>query len=80
MVVTLPQPLSDAAASLARRAGISLEQLYIRAVEEYVHAHSRSERYEGVTEALNRIYAREPSELDPGIARLQSAALDKDDW
>lgn len=30
---------------------------------------------EGITEALNRVYGQESSELDPGWARLQSASL-----
>src|SRR6185436_18983260 len=37
-------------------------------------------RAEEITEALNRIYSREDSSLDPVLAALQTRALPRDDW
>jgi hypothetical protein len=33
-----------------------------------------------VTEALNRVYEREPSALEPGLATLQSRSLPREVW
>ncbi len=41
---------------------------------------SAGDRYRGVTETLDRVYANEPSELDPGLAQLQSEALGPGEW
>lgn len=50
--------------------------LYARAIAAFVEIH-RSQR---VTEALNRIYAAEPSRLDSVLARMQLASLPDEDW
>lgn len=74
--VSLPDPIFEAAEDVARQLGMSRSQLYAEAVQAYVRAH----REEGVTEALNRVYDSEPSELDPAVAALQSASLQDEDW
>ena len=78
--VLLPEPLSETAFRLARVLGISLDQLCAEAIEEYVRTRDQSDRYHGVTETLDRVYANEPSKLDPDLARLQSEALETDEW
>ena len=77
--ISLPEPLTAAAARLARQMGISFDQLCAEAIGKYVHSRGEETRYEGVTEALDRVYDHEPSELDPGLARLQAEALEEDD-
>ena len=75
-VVSLPDPVFEAADELAARLEMSRSQLYAAAIDAYL----RSRRDDGVTEALNRIYEKEPSELAPDLARLQSASLPVSDF
>lgn len=74
--IFLPNDLFDAADRLAKRLGVSRDELYASAIEEYLRAH----RDAAVTEALNRIYEEEDSSLKAGLVTLQSAALNRDDW
>jgi metal-responsive CopG/Arc/MetJ family transcriptional regulator len=74
--VSLPDPLFQAADELAKRLGISRSELYAIAIGEYLSTHQK----EAVTEALNRVYEREPSGLDPVVAAIQAASLGEDDW
>jgi metal-responsive CopG/Arc/MetJ family transcriptional regulator len=74
--VSLPDLLFEAADGLAQKLGISRSELYARALAAFLRAHDRS----GITQDLDRVYAEEDSALDPALARLQSAALSRDDW
>jgi metal-responsive CopG/Arc/MetJ family transcriptional regulator len=74
--VSLPNPLFEAADQLAKKLGVSRSELYARAIAEYL----KSRRSEGITEALNRVYREEPSNLDPVIAAIQAASLPRDEW
>ena len=74
--VSLPGPLFEAADQLAKRLGISRSELYATAIEEYLQAHGG----QGITEALNRIYEKEPSGLDPVVGAIQAASLSRDEW
>lgn len=74
--ISVPDPVFEAGEELASRLGISRNELYVRALSEFVS--TRME--DSVTDALNRVYAKESSELDPSLARLQNASLPEDDW
>ena len=74
--ISIPDPTFEAAEAVARRLGLSRSALYARAVEEFVRAH----RGEGVTAALDAVYATEESTLDPVLDHLQVASLTKEDW
>ena len=74
--ISIPDPVFQSAESLAKRMGISRSELFCRAVESYVEAH----RYDRVREALDAVYAEEPSGVDHALAELQSASLPKEDW
>ena len=74
--ISLPDPIYDEAEELASRLGMSRSQLYATAVQELIRSH----RSDDVTEALNRVYAEEPSGLDPGIAALQAASIRDEEW
>lgn len=74
--ISLPDAVFEAADELAQRLGMSRSELYATAVEEYVRAHRR----EGVTEALNQVYAKESSGLDAGLAMIQALSLPRDEW
>lgn len=73
--VSIPDPVFAAAEKLATRLGISRSQLYTRALAELLE----KRREDRITEELDRLYAREPSSLDPALARLQTASL-PEDW
>ncbi len=74
--VSIPDTVFDAAEQLAQRLDISRSQLYTQAVEVFV----RKYRNEGITAALDQIYAEEPSELNPAWTALQAAALPANEW
>ncbi|MFL6231637.1 MAG: CopG family ribbon-helix-helix protein [Thermoanaerobaculia bacterium] len=74
--ISLPDSLFEAADELARRLGISRDELYATAITEHLRAHHR----EAVTEALSRIYEQEPSGLDPVVAAIQATSVGEDDW
>jgi antitoxin MazE6 len=74
--ISLPDRLFEAADRLARRLGISRNELYAAALGEYLRSH----RDEGVTEALNRVYQEEDSSPDPILEALQETSLSRDEW
>ena len=74
--VSIPNPVFEAAEELAERLGISRSELYSRAVMDYLE--TRLDRR--ITEKLDEVYASAASELDPELARLQTASLPRDEW
>jgi len=74
--ISIPDPLFDAADEVADRLGMSRSQLYAKAVAEYVEKH----RDDQVTEALNQVYAKYSSTLDPVLAAMQSMSLPREEW
>jgi len=74
--VSLPDHLSTAAEALARRLGLSRNELCATAVAEFVAKHTASE----VTARLDRIYAIESSSLDPELQRAQRLAVGQERW
>lgn len=74
--ISLPDPIFESAEQLALRLDISRSELYVRALKSYVEAH----RDDGVTDALNQVYAKENASLDPFVAQLQSVSLSGDEW
>ena len=51
--ISIPDPVFEEAEALANRLGMSRSELYAKAVKSYLGEHRR----EGITEALNRVYA-----------------------
>lgn len=74
--ISLPDPLFEAADALATRLGITRSELFRRAMERLLRDHDE----EQITEALNRVYANESSTLDPVLAKMQTASLERDEW
>lgn len=72
--ITLPDELIEKADRYAKERGISRSELVNRALDDYLKSR------EGVTEALNKLYDNEPSELDPVHKRLQWEAIKKEPW
>ena len=74
--ITIPNPVFRAAEQMAKRLGISLGDLYTAALTAYVIEHQPGD----VTEALDRVYANEPSALEPELVKMQITALEKGQW
>ncbi len=74
--ISIPNPVFEEAEKLARRLGLSRSELYSQAVNMLLEAY----REDGITEALNRVYATESSAVDPVLAKLQLASLPKEEW
>jgi len=76
VAVSVPDPVFVAADHVAKRLGVSRSELYSRAIATYV----AKLRAEDVTEALDRVYAREIAERDPVFAKLQRRVLARERW
>ena len=76
IAITIPNDLLPRAQELARQLGISLNELYSRALESFLEAHGESE----ITRKLNEIYAHEDSSPDLVLTQLQFATLEREDW
>lgn len=74
--ISIPDPLFEAAEQFAHDNGLSRSELFARAIQLYLQAH----RYDGITDALNQVYATEASALDPALVAAQTRALAKEDW
>ena len=74
--ISIPDPIFEAADSLAKQLGMSRSEFYRRAVEEYME----SRQHENVREALDLVYSDESSALDEPLAQMQFASLPKEDW
>ena len=74
--ISLPDPLFHEAELFAQARGLSRSELYARALERYLQSHRR----DAITETLNRVYADEPSSLEPGLRDAQASILPKEDW
>ena len=55
---------------------MSRSELYTKAVAEYLEKH----RQRGITEALNEVYSKAPSKMDPVLAQLQRISIFKEEW
>ena len=71
--VSIPDPIFEAADRLARRRKISRSELYAEALARLLDLDDASR----ITERLDDVHAGRASELDDGLATLQSAATDE---
>jgi len=55
---------------------MSRSEPYVTALEEYLDRHRDSD----VTAALNEVYGRTSSALDPGLAACQALSIPADSW
>jgi metal-responsive CopG/Arc/MetJ family transcriptional regulator len=74
--ISIPDEVYHSADQLAKRLGMSRSELYSKAVSNYINAHKN----EAVTKALDQIYAKEKSEIDPVINVMQLRSLPKEAW
>jgi len=74
--ISIPDEIYHSADQFAKRLGMSRSELYSKAVSNYINAHKN----EAVTKALDQIYAKENSEIDPVINVMQLRSLPKETW
>ncbi len=74
--LSLPLPLTEAAAQLAQKLGISLSELVAAALSAYITTHHQN----NVTELLDQVYSTETSTLEPMLMQLQVASLGNETW
>lgn len=73
--ISINEELFESAEQFAREQGMSRSELYATALRHYLE----ERRGERITGRLDKIYAIEPGNLDPAIARLQSRSMPEDD-
>jgi metal-responsive CopG/Arc/MetJ family transcriptional regulator len=76
VAVSVPGPVFVAADHAAKRLGVSRSELYSRAIATYV----TKLRADDVTEALDRVYARESAEGDPVLTKVQRRVIARERW
>lgn len=74
--ISIPDPLFRAAERAAKRQKVSRSRFYAKAVASYL----KSQREVGIKEALDAVYASEPSEPDPFLAAAAYHILSKEKW
>lgn len=74
--ISIPDEVFEAADRAAKKLGISRNELYSTAVQEYVVRH----RIEDITTKLDKVYASNDSNMDPDLQNMQLKVLAKEDW
>jgi metal-responsive CopG/Arc/MetJ family transcriptional regulator len=74
--ISLPDAVFTEAEALAKQLGLSRSELYSRALQAFLGKYDRQQ----MLSQLNEVYAVEPSDLDPELAKMQSASLTHEDW
>ena len=74
--ISIPGPVFQAMQQLARKLNVSLSELYMAALTTYMADHGG----DGVTEALDRLYATESSELEAVLVSVQAAVFAGEAW
>jgi metal-responsive CopG/Arc/MetJ family transcriptional regulator len=74
--ISIPDPLFHAAERAAKRQKVSRSRFYAKAVAAYL----QSQRDKGIKEALDAVYAGEPSQPDPFLTAAAYHLLSKEKW
>jgi hypothetical protein len=75
VAISVPEPVFREAEEASKRLRMSRSRLYSQALAEFVKKH----RGQSVREALDAVYSRESSDLDPVLTDLQARAL-REKW
>jgi metal-responsive CopG/Arc/MetJ family transcriptional regulator len=76
VAVSVPEPVFEAAERVSKRMRIPRSQLYSRAIAAFVREHSG----EDITKALNAVYAKASSALEPGWESASLEILRREKW
>ena len=71
IALSLPDEIFDEAELVAKQLGLSLSELYVNALCEYLRKYNK----EQMLTQLNELYSEKDSTLDPVLAEMQLAAL-----
>ncbi|WNZ25550.1 hypothetical protein HJG54_23675 [Leptolyngbya sp. NK1-12] len=74
--ISLPDSVFEQAEILAQQLGLSRSELYTKALQAYLKKYNRDQ----ILLKLNQVYAKESSDLDPVIAKMQFMSLPREDW
>lgn len=74
--VTIRENLSRRAENFARKKKISVEELYEKAIEEYLENRERAK----MIAKINEVCEKTDTSLDPFWKEMQSRVLSKDEW
>lgn len=69
--ISIPKPLYEASTKLAQQLDISLSEVFLAALTDYIDHYQR----EDVTVQLNQVDETEDSMPEPGLAHLQTVSL-----
>ena len=76
--ISIPDDVFRAADRVAKRLRVSRSQLYASAVARFVAEQPPTGKE--ITKALDAVYAKDSSRLDPALAAMQAASLGRQDW
>jgi len=74
--ISIPDPIFEAAETLATRLGMSRSELYGKAVNDYIKSH----KYHDVTKILDEVYGEGDAGIENEIHSMQIRSLPKEDW
>lgn len=74
--ISIPDPIFEAAESLASSLGISRSELFTKAVADFI----KQEKYKNVTARLNEVYAQNPGTLPADLLVAQRKVVGHEDW
>ena len=74
--ISIPNPIFESAQQLSQKLGMTLGELYTAALAAYVATYQDSD----ITEALDRVYETEHSELDPVLVQIQAVSIPSEPW
>ena len=75
-VVSIPEEVFRQAEKIAAALGISRNELYARAIEQFI----QHQQPENVTALLDEVYSKDDSSVDPITQRLQTISLPAEKW
>lgn len=74
--ISIPDPIFEAAESLASSLGISRSELFTKAMADFIE----QEKYKNVTAMLNEVYAQNQSALPADLLTAQRKSIGHEDW
>jgi metal-responsive CopG/Arc/MetJ family transcriptional regulator len=76
IAISVPDDVFEAGENLASQLGLSRSQLYANALSAYLSERGAA----AVTKKLNSIYAKESSNVDSALSRVQLSRLADEAW
>ncbi|MCP3663236.1 MAG: hypothetical protein GY696_12200 [Gammaproteobacteria bacterium] len=74
--ISIPDPVFQAAETMAHNLGVSRSELFSTAIAEYMKNH----KYQDVTKSLNSIYDSNDSALNEDLSLMQWNSIDREEW